>query len=129
MPQSPPEDPRDALIREQAERIATLEALVAELREQLEAAVPAGSRNSGNSSMPPSSDDLPGRRPSARKERRAAERAENKRNRGKQPGAPGAAMRWRKADKVIDYFPEDACGCGLDLAAAADLSVIRSVGR
>jgi hypothetical protein len=58
----PPEDPRDVLIREQAERIAALEALVAGLREQLEAAVRAGSRNSGNSSMPPSSDDLPGRR-------------------------------------------------------------------
>jgi hypothetical protein len=29
----PPEDPRDALIREQAERIAGLEALVAGLRE------------------------------------------------------------------------------------------------
>jgi len=72
----PPEDPRDALNREQAERIAGLEALVADLREQLEAAVRAESRNSGNSSMPPSSDDLPGRRLSARKERRAAERAE-----------------------------------------------------
>ena len=35
-------------------------------------------------------------------------------------------MRWRKADKVIGYFPEGACGCGLDLAAAADLGVIRS---
>jgi hypothetical protein len=62
----PPEDPRDALIREQAERlaeqdeqiagheeqIAALEALVAELREQLDAALRAASRNSGNSSMP-----------------------------------------------------------------------------
>jgi transposase len=122
----PPEDPRDVLIREQAERIAVLEALVAGLREQLEAAVRAGSRNSGNSSMPPSSDDLPGRRPPARKERRAAERAEKKRNRGKQPGAPGAAMRWRKPDRVIGYFPQGACGCGLDLAAAADLGVVRS---
>ena len=56
----PPQDPRDALIREQAERIAALEALVAELREQLEAAVRAASRNSGNSSMPPSSLAAPG---------------------------------------------------------------------
>ena len=106
----PPEDPRDALIREQAarlaaqdeqiaghgERIAALEALVAELREQLDAALRAASRNSGNSSMPPSADDLPGRRPPARKERRAAERAERKRKPGKQPGAPGAAMRWAR---------------------------------
>ena len=122
----PPEDPREALNREQAERIAGLEALVAELREQLEAAVRAESRNSGNSSMPPSSDDLPGRRPSARKERRAAERAENKRSRGKQPGAPGAAMRWRRPDEVVDHFPQGACGCGLDLTGAADLGVARS---
>ena len=61
-----PEDPRDALIREQAERIAVqdrqlaqiavqaeqiaaLEAVVADLRERLEAAMRALSRNSGNS--------------------------------------------------------------------------------
>ena len=57
----PPEDPRVALIREQAqrietqaERIAALEAVVADLREQLAAAERSGSRNSGNSSMPPS---------------------------------------------------------------------------
>ena len=35
----PPEDPRDALIREQAGQIAALTALVAELREQLDAAL------------------------------------------------------------------------------------------
>jgi transposase len=129
----PPEDPRDALIREQAAQIAALTAQVAEqaaqvaeLREQLDAALRAASRNSGNSSMPPSSDDQPGRRPPARKERRAAERAEKKRNRGKQPGSPGAAMRWRKPDEVVGHFPEGACACGLDLAGAADLGVARS---
>lgn len=74
-PERPAEDPRDALIREQAERIAALEAMVADLREQLAAAQRAESRNSGNSSMPPSSDDLPGRKP-PRKQRRAAERAD-----------------------------------------------------
>jgi transposase len=135
-----PEDPRDALIREQAarlaaqdeqiaghgERIAALEALVAELREQLDAALRAVSRNSGNSSMPPSADDLPGRRPPARRERRAAERAEKKRKPGKQPGSPGAAMRWRKADEVTGHFPQGDCECGADLADAADLGVARS---
>jgi hypothetical protein len=93
-PGEPSADPRDALIGEQAqliaaqaEKIATLEAVVADLREQLETAGRAGSRNSGNSSMPPSSADLPGRKP-PRKQRRAAERAEKKK-RGKQPGSPG----------------------------------------
>ena len=123
-PEGPPGDPRDALIREQAERIAALEAVVADLREQLAAAQRAGSRNSGNSSMPPSSDDLPGRRP-PRKQRRAAERAEKKR-RGKQPGSPGAAMRWEVPDRTEDHYPEGACSCGRELANAEDLGVTRS---
>jgi hypothetical protein len=123
-PEGPPEDPRDALIREQAERIAALEAVVADLREQLAAAQRAGSRNSGNSSMPPSSDDLPGRKP-PRKQRRAAERAEKKR-RGKQPGSPGAAMRWEVPDRTEDHYPEGACSCGRGLADAEDLGVTRS---
>src|SRR5216684_3317179 len=123
--EDPPADPRDALIREQAERIAALEALVADLRGQLAAAQRAGSRNSGNSSMPPSSDDLPGRK-APRKQRRAAERAEKKRKRGKQPGSPGAAMAWEVPDRAEDHYPQGDCACGRDLADAADLGVARS---
>jgi hypothetical protein len=129
--EEPSADPRDALIRDQAgviaaqaERIAALEAVVSELREQLAAAERAGSRNSGNSSMPPSSDDLPGRRP-PRKQRRAAERAETKKP-GKQPGSPGASMTWGVPDRTEDHFPQGACSCGRDLAGAADLGVARS---
>ena len=136
--EGPSADPRDALIREQAarlevqageiagqaERIAVLEAVVADLREQLAAAERPGSRNSGNSSMPPGSDDLPGRRP-PRKQRRAAERAEKKK-RGKQPGSPGASMTWQVPDRTEDYYPGGACSCGADLADAADLGVARS---
>ena len=129
----PSADPRDALIREQAqliaaqaEKIAALEAVVAGLRGQLEAAERAGSRNSGNSSMPPSSDDLPGRKP-PRKQRRAAERAEKKKKkRGKQPGSPGASMTWEVPDRTEDHHPGGACSCGRDLAEAADLGVARS---
>jgi len=129
----PPEVPRDALIREQvqriaaqAERIAVLEAMVADLRERLEAEERAGSRNSGNSSMPPSSDDRPGQK-MPRKQRRAAERAEKKkRKRGKQPGSPGAAMRWEVPDRAEDHYPRGECACGRDLADAADLGVARS---
>jgi transposase len=120
-----PADPRDALIREQAERIAALEAMVADLRERLEAAERAGSRNSGNSSMPPSADDLPGRK-MPRQQRRAAERAEKKRSRGKQPGSPGAAMRWEVPDRAEDHYPQGQCSCGRDLAEAADLGIARS---
>jgi hypothetical protein len=137
-----PEDPRDALIREQAERlavqdrqlvqvavqaeqIAVLEAMVADLRERLDAALRALSRNSGNSSMPPSADDRRGRRP-PRRERRAAERAAGKKKQGKQPGSPGASMTWEVPDRTEDHFPEGACACGRDLADAADLGVSRS---
>ena len=130
-PEEPPADPRDALVRDQAqviaaqaERIAALETVVAGLREQLATAERTGSRNSGNSSMPPSSDDLPGRTP-PRKQRRAAERAEKKK-RGKQPGSPGASMTWEVPDRTEDHFAQGACSCGRDLADAADLGVARS---
>ena len=123
---APPEDPRDALIGEQpvqleaqAEQITALEALVADLREQVAAAERARSRNSGNSSMPPSSDDRPGRKPPRR---RAAERAAGKKQ-GKQPGSTGASMTWEVPDRTEDHFPEGACACGRDLAGAADLGV------
>jgi transposase len=139
-PQS--EDPRDALIREQAERIAeqdrqlaqvavqgeriaALEAMVAGLRDQLEKALRALSRNSGNSSVPPSSDDQPGRKP-PRRERRAAERAAGKRKQGKQAGSPGASMTWEVPDRTEDHFPDGVCSCGRNLADAADLGVSRS---
>jgi hypothetical protein len=130
-PGEPSADPRDALIREQAgkiaaqaEKIAGLEALVAGLRERLEAAERAGSRNSGNSSVPPSMDDQPGRKPPG-KQRRAAERGEKKR-RGKQPGSPGASMTWEVPDRTEDHYPGGACSCGRDLADAEDLGVMRS---
>jgi transposase len=71
--------------------------------------------------MPPSSDDLPGRRP-PRKRRRAAERAEKKK-RGKQPGSAGASMMREVPDRTEDHLPEGACSCGRDLAGAADLGV------
>ena len=117
-------DPRDALIAAQAEQIVVLEALVADLRTRLEAADRAGSRNSGNSSMPPSSDDLPGRKPS-RTQRLAAERAEKKK-RGKQPGSPGVSMTWEVPDRAVDHYPGGACPCGLDLADAKDLGITQS---
>jgi transposase len=133
-PEGLPADPRDALLREQAarlkeqaEKIAALEALVADLREQLETLLREKSRNSGNSSLPPSSDDaVPGRKQPSRQQRRAAERAEGKKKRGKQPGSPGASMTWEVADRTEDHYPQGACSCGTDLAGAQDLGVTRS---
>jgi transposase len=125
-PEEPPADLRDVLIRQQAEKIAALEALVADLREQLEAALRDRSRNSGNSSLPPSSDDaVPGKGQPSRQQRRAAERAERKK-RGKQPGSPGTSMTWEAPDRTEDHYPQGACSCGADLAGAQDLGVARS---
>ena len=117
MPDLPPPAPGCAACAARDAQIAELQARVA----RLERAV---SRNSGNSSMPPSGDDQPGRKP-PRRQRRAAERAAG-RKRGKQPGAPGSAMSWAEPDDIRDHYPQGTCECGADLAGAADLGVARS---
>jgi transposase len=132
VPDLPPPDPDCGSCAGRDARIAALEAelrgqaeQVAELRAQVARLERALSRNSGNSSMPPSGDDTAGRTP-PRKQHRAAERAAAKRNRGKQPGAPGAAMTWAEPDDTRDYYPEGTCECGADLSGARDLGVARS---
>ena len=103
---------RDAEVTGLREQIAAQDGELAELKDRLTRLERAVSRNSGNSSMPPSGDDTPGRKPS-RKQRRAAERdAAKKRRRGKQPGAPGAAMTWTVPDQTRDWFPAGTCECG-----------------
>lgn len=87
------------------------------------------SRNSGNSSMPPSSDDLPGRTKPAPKP--ADQGTEGKqgtvRKRGKQPGAKGNAMPWvTNPNTTVGHRPAGCCGCGSDLAAADDVGIERS---
>jgi hypothetical protein len=95
-----------AQLAEQAEQIARLERLI--------------SRNSGNSSMPPSGDDQPGRKPPQPRQRQGGK----KRRPGKQPGAAGAYLPWSDhPDGAISHFPEGTCGCGRDLAGARDLGV------
>jgi hypothetical protein len=94
-----------ARLADQAEKIARLERLV--------------SRNSGNSSMPPSADDQPGKKAPERRPRRRGGRKP-----GKQPGAPGAYLAWNdRPDKTVPHFPEGTCECGKDLAGACDLGV------
>ena len=106
-----------------AARNAALEVRIGELEERLARLERAASRNPGNSSLPPSLDDQPGRTPSARPERGKGKR----RNPGKQPGAPGSHLAWsREPDRAVPHFPQGACACGADLAAAADLGVAAS---
>jgi hypothetical protein len=84
---------RDALIALQGQLIAMLAAQnaalttrVAELEERLARLERAASRNSGNSSLPPSMDDQPGRTPPLGSPQRG------RRNPGKQPGSPGSHL-------------------------------------
>jgi hypothetical protein len=83
------------------------------------------SRNSGNSSMPPSSDDVrPGRGGQQGKPARDAGAC---RRRGKQPGAQGRWLGWAAVpDASVCHRPQGRCECGADLAAAADVGIERS---
>jgi len=105
-----------AAIGELRAGVAALAAEVAELRRRL-------GRNSGNSSMAPSADDLPGRTPPPAKPKRGR----GGRQPGKQPGAPGSHLAWSASpDERVPHFPAGACACGADLAGAADLGVAAS---
>jgi transposase len=104
-------------------RNAELAAQVADLAERLARLERAVSRNSGNSGMPPSADDLPGKTSPAPRPGRGA----GKRRQGKQPGSPGAHLAWSEdPDKTEPLFPEGSCACGRDLADADDLGVVGS---
>jgi hypothetical protein len=95
---------------------------VAELEERLARLERLVSRNSGNSGMAPSLDDLPGKIPPAPKPKRG-----NGKKQGRQRGAPGAHLAWSEnPDKKEPLFPQGPCGCGRDLADAVDLGVSAS---
>jgi transposase len=111
-----------ALVGEQARQITALTAMNEQLAAKLAKVEHLLSRNSANSSMPPSKDDDPGKT-SAVKPRRQVDRP--KRRRGKQPGAPGANLVWvDNPTEQVDRFPQGHCGCGHDLAEATDLGVV-----
>jgi transposase len=98
---------------------ADLRAENAELKRRLARLERLISRNSGNSSMPPSGDDQLGKKPPEQQKRGAG-----KRKPGKQRGAPGAHLEWNEnPDGTVACFPEGTCDCGTDLADARDLGV------
>lgn len=109
------------LARRQDAQIAELRASNEELAARLAKLEHLLSRNSGNSSSPPSKDDDPGKTAPAAKPKRGAA----KRNKGKQPGAPGANLSWvERPDDWRDKFPSGYCECGHDLGGATDLGVV-----
>lgn len=112
------------LVRAQAVCITEQAVELDRLRRELDRLKRLISRNSGNSSMPPSTDDLPGRTPPVRKAKSAAGGA--KRKRGKQPGAAGTNLAWLDDPEVLDHHPVGMCACGSDLAEATDEGVDRA---
>lgn len=111
------------MIAAQAKAIEELTASNARLVERVAYLERMVSRNSGNSSMPPSSDDLPGKTRPAPKPGKDSGRA-----RGKQRGAPGSWLAWvASPDEWVAHRPGGRCGCGADLASAADAGIERSV--
>jgi len=115
------------VVRDQAAQLAGQAVELEQLRAELERVKRLVSRNSGNSSMPPSTDDLPGRQ-GTRKRAAEGQPGAPKRARGKQPGAPGSALSWLdEADvQVLERRPQGSCACGADLADAADEGVARA---
>lgn len=124
---------RDELIvvvRRQAGQITVMAGQLSELMEANEAL--AGklarlehllSRNSGNSSSPPSKDDDPGKPAPPEKNKR--DKGGPTRARGKQPGAAGTHLPWTEnPDDRRDRFPQGRCDCGDDLGGARDLGIV-----
>src|SRR6478609_567035 len=143
---APEEMSRDeliALVGEQAQRMATQAARIAAQDAQITALATRAaelmqanedladrlarlehllSRDSRNSSSPPSKDDEPGKPTLPPRSKRGA--GGPKRRPGKQSGAPGFHLAWTDTpDERSDRFPHGPCVCGQDLAAATDLGV------
>lgn len=110
------------MIAEQARSIEELTSANAGLVERVTALERILGRNSGNSSMSPSSDDLPGR-----KKPRPRPAKGSGRERGKQNGAPGGSLPWvANPDEHVAHRPDGGCACGADLDGATDVGIDRS---
>src|SRR5258708_12593211 len=118
---------RDAMIAEQAHVLEEQAAAIGELRADVVALAAEVrdlrrrlGRNSGNSSMAPSADDLPGRNPPAPKPKRGT----GGRKPGKQPGAPGSHLACSASpDQPAPHLPQAPSRSAADLAPAAHLGL------
>jgi transposase len=127
----PPDAARDAVITVQARVIemlaaetARLAGQVTDLAARVERLERLASRNSENSSMPPSADNLPGRTPPRG---RPGQQKKGERKPGKQPGSPGSHLAWSEdPDERKPHYPQGSCACGADLADARDLGIAAS---
>jgi transposase len=110
---SPSYEQLAAVVAAQAERIAQLQAEIAELRRQLR-------QNSRNSSKPPSSDS-PVAKPAPK-----SLRGKSGRKPGGQKGHPGSTLaQVAEPDETLRHEPGSCGGCGGDLAGAPEVGVER----
>jgi transposase len=110
---SPSYEQLAAVVAAQAERIAQLQAEIAELRRQLR-------QNSRNSSKPPSSDS-PFAKPAPK-----SLRGKSGRKPGGQKGHPGSTLaQVAEPDETLRHEPGSCGGCGGDLAGAPEVGVER----
>jgi hypothetical protein len=101
---------RDAVIAEQGQAIDELRADVVALAGEVRELRRRLGRNSGNSSMPPSADDLPGRKPPEPK----PGRGKGGRKPGGQPGSKGSHLAWSQApDDTVQHFPAGRASAAL----------------
>jgi hypothetical protein len=106
-----------AVVVAQAERIAQLQAEIAELRRQL-------GQNSRNSSKPPSSDS-PFVKPAPK-----SLRGKSGRKPGGQKGHPGSTLaQVADPDETLRHEPGSCGGCGTDLAGAPEVGMERHALR
>lgn len=101
-----------SLLALQQRQIEDLKSTVAALNDKVRDLESRLGRNSGNSSMPPSSDVF------AKPERR--KKSSSGRPRGKQPGAPGVSLELvDRPDLTVDVFPPVCAGCEAALPKAS----------
>jgi transposase len=113
-------------LREQLEQAlglnALLQAEIEGLRDRVAFLEAELSKNSQNSSKPPSSDSI---EPRKKRAVRRAEAREAGRRQGKQPGAPGASLARREPDVIFEHSPVCCSGCGAGLEDAEIVGEVR----
>ncbi|WP_327106318.1 DUF6444 domain-containing protein [Nonomuraea glycinis] len=107
-----------ATIEAQRETIARLEETVDRLTARVVELERRLGRNSGNSSLPPSSDMF------VRPDKKSS--VDTGKKRGRQPGAPGAGLAMVESlDQVEEHVPDTCGGCGKALSVADSIGFAR----
>ncbi|WP_370972757.1 IS66 family transposase [Amycolatopsis sp. cg9] len=115
----PSYDELAALVAAQAVELAHAREEIAALRAEVAALKRRLGTNSGNSSMPPSSDRFAKPAPKSLRSRTG-------RKQGKQPGAPGANLSLvENPDRIVEHAPSACSGCGAGLRRTDRAGVMR----